>query len=59
MFAPTKVKCKCLNIINSMCRLLFVYQINMGIYNPTKNVSPTAEMPKNSTDKNWRIFEFH
>ena len=42
-----------------MCRLLFVYQINMGIYNPTKNVSPTAEMPKNSTDKNWRIFEFH
>jgi len=30
----------------------------MGIYNPTKNVSPPAKMPQNSTDKIWRFSKY-
>ena len=35
MFALTKAKCKCLNIINSMCRLLFIHE-NLTYINPVR-----------------------
>ena len=35
------------------------FQTEIIQQNPTKNVSPTAKMPQNITDKIWHIFKFH
>ena len=42
------------------CRLLLNHiQTEIIQQNPTKNVSPAAKMPQNSTDKIWHIFKFN